>query len=69
MARLLDVQKQTAELSHEEKEGLLAYLIHELPDPVLGADDAEVLRREEEMDSGAVEPISHEEFLNQVGRR
>jgi hypothetical protein len=33
-----------------------------------GADDDEVSRREEEMDSGAVSPISHEEFLAQVGR-
>ncbi|MFK7909134.1 MAG: hypothetical protein AB8F34_00885 [Akkermansiaceae bacterium] len=69
MVKLLEVQKQAAELSSEDKEGLLAYLIHELPDPVRGADDAEVLRREEEMDSGAIQPISHEEFLNQVGRR
>jgi hypothetical protein len=57
------------ELSFEEKENLLAFLIHELPAPLSGADDEEVLRREEEMDSGAVEAISHEEFLNQVGRR
>ena len=69
MVKLLDVQKQAAELSFEEKEGLLAYLIHELPDPVMGPDDAEVLRREEKMDSGEVKPISHEEFLKQVGRR
>jgi signal transduction histidine kinase len=69
MVRLMDVQKQAAELSFEEKESLLAFLIHELPAPLSGADDEEVLRREEEMDSGAVEAISHEEFLNQVGRR
>jgi hypothetical protein len=69
MVKLLDVQKQAAELSFEEKEGLLAYLIHELPNPVTGPDDAEVLRREETMDSGEVKPISHEEFLKQVGRR
>ena len=68
MVRLADVQKQAAELSFEEKEGLLAFLIHELPGPLSGADDEEVLRREEEMDSGAVEAISHEEFLNRVGR-
>jgi hypothetical protein len=69
MVKLLDVQKQAAELSFEEKEGLLAYLIHELADPVMRPDDTEVLRREEEMDSGEVNPISHEEFLKQVGRR
>ncbi|MEO5716213.1 MAG: hypothetical protein ABIT37_22220 [Luteolibacter sp.] len=69
MVRLMDVQMQAAELSLEEKESLLAFLIHELPSPPSGANDDEVLRREEEMDSGAVEAISHEEFLRQVGRR
>ena len=69
MVRLMDVQMQAAELSMEEKESLLAFLIHELPSPPPGANDDEVLRREEEMDSGAVEVISHEEFLSQVGRQ
>lgn len=69
MATLMEIQRQTAKLSAEEKEGLLAYLIRELPSPGQGADDAEVLRREEEMDAGRVQPVSHEEFLKQVGRR
>jgi hypothetical protein len=69
MANLMEIQRQTAELSAEEKEGLLAYLIQELPSPGQAADDAEVLRREEEMDAGRVRPVSHEEFLKQVGRR
>lgn len=68
MVSLLNIQKQADELSFEEKEGLLAYLIQALPAPASWTDDAEVLRREEEMDSGAVQPISHAEFLKQVGR-
>ncbi|MGL4401548.1 MAG: hypothetical protein ACRCXD_16925 [Luteolibacter sp.] len=68
MVKLADVQKQVVELSSEEKEGLLAFLIHELPGPFSGTDDEEVLRREEEMDSGAVAAISLEEFLKRVGR-
>ena len=68
MSTLLEIQKKTAELSPEEKQRLLAYLIQELPSSPNGPDDAEVLRREEEMDSGRVLPISHAEFLNQVGR-
>lgn len=68
MVKLVAVQKQVVELSFEEKEGLLAFLIHELPGPFSGPDDEEVLRREEEMDSGAVAAISHEEFLQRVGR-
>lgn len=33
----------------------------------LGPDDEEVLRREAELDSGAVKAISHEEFLARAG--
>jgi RecB family endonuclease NucS len=68
MVSLLDVQKQASALTFEEKEGLLAFLIHELPSPPVGSDDFEVIRREEEMNTGAVELLSHEEFLKQVGR-
>ena len=68
MVSLLNIQKQADDLSLEEKEGLLVYLIQSLPTPTTWTDDAEVLRREEEMDSGAVQPISHAEFLKQVGR-
>ena len=68
MVRLADVQKQVVELSCEEKAGLLAFLLHELPAPPSRVADDEVLRREEEMDSGVVVAISHEEFLKRVGR-
>ena len=34
----------------------------------MGPDDAEVDRREAELDSGSVTSISHAEFLSQVGR-
>jgi len=67
MNKVLDIQNQTVALSIEEKEGLLAYLVNDVS-PVIGADDAEVLRREVEMDSGEVQTISHDEFLAQVGR-
>lgn len=63
-----EIQRQAAELSREEREGLVAYLLHGLDGAPLGPDDAEVNRREAEMDSGEVEPISHAEFLKQVGR-
>jgi hypothetical protein len=69
MASLADVQEKAAELSTEERESLIAYLVHSLPDAPLGPDDDEVKRREEELESGAVKGLSHEEFLKQVGRR
>jgi hypothetical protein len=68
MVHLADIQKQVKELSEEDREGLVAYLLHGLSGLSSGADDEEVGRREAEMDSGAVTPISHAEFLSQVGR-
>jgi hypothetical protein len=68
MTGLMALQKQADELSQEDREGLLAYLIHGLPGVPTGSDDEEVFRREEEMESGIVKPIGHEEFLRSVGR-
>ncbi|OYV06931.1 MAG: hypothetical protein CFE26_03655 [Verrucomicrobiales bacterium VVV1] len=68
MVRLADVQKQAKELSEEDRKGLVAFLLHEMSGLPSGPDDEEVERREAEMDAGAVTPISHDEFLAQVGR-
>jgi hypothetical protein len=43
-------------------------LLHGLSGIPLGPEDLEVGRREEEMDAGTIKPISHAEFLSQVGR-
>lgn len=63
-----EIQKQADALSPEERAGLASHLLDTLPDPPYGADDEDVRRRAEEMDSGEVEPISHEQFLAEVGR-
>ena len=68
MVQLADIQEQTKELSEEDRKGLVAYLLHGLSGSPLGPDNEEVGRREAEMDSGSVIPISHAEFLSQVGR-
>lgn len=68
MVQLTDVQKQAEELSEEDRKGLVAYLLHGMSGLPSGPDDQEVARREADMDSGAVTPISHDEFLAQVGR-
>jgi len=68
MVQLVDMQKQAKELSEEDREGLVAYLLHGMTGLPPGSDDEEVGRREAEMDSGSVTPISHAEFLSQVGR-
>ncbi len=68
MVQLADIQKQAKELSDEDREALVAYLLHGMSGLPLAADDEEVGRREAEMDSGSVSPISHAAFLAQVGR-
>lgn len=45
-------------------------LFTDMPDPdefPAQADEKELARRDEEMDSGVVVPLSHEEFIQQVG--
>lgn len=68
MVHLTDIQKQAKELSEEDRMGLVAYLLHGMSDLPSGPDDEEVEEREAEMDTGAVVPIGHAEFLAQVGR-
>ena len=68
MVQLADIQKQTKELSEEDRKGLVAYLLHGMSGLPSGPHDDEVERREAELDSGSVIPISHGEFLAQVGR-
>jgi len=68
LIQLAEIQKQAAELSEEDRKGLVAFLLHGFRNVPLGPDDDEVNRRDAEMDSGLVAPITHQEFLAQVGR-
>ena len=68
MVQLVDIQKQANELSEEDREGLVAFLLHGFTGAPSGPDDEEVGRRDADMDSGAVKQISHDEFVGQVGR-
>jgi len=68
MVQLADLQNQVKELSEEDRKGLVAFLLHGFTDAPTGPGDDEVERRESEMDSGKVTPISHAEFLAQVAR-
>jgi len=68
MVQLADIQNQAKELSEEDRRGLVAYLLHGMSGIPSGIDDEEVGKRESDMDSGSVTPISHADFLAQVGR-
>lgn len=68
MPTLIEVQRDADQLSDEDRIGLAAHLLASDRLAPLGPDDEEIDRREQEMDAGLVEPISHGEFLRQVGR-
>ena len=63
MSNLIEIQKAADKLSAEERAGLATHLLASLPGGPVGADDEEADRRDEEMDSGAVKPISHSQFV------
>jgi hypothetical protein len=69
MATLFEVKKAADELNSEDRAGLIAHLLATLPSPPLGPDVREMDRREEELDSGRITALTHEEFLSAVGRR
>lgn len=68
MATLTEVQKEADGLTPEEKSGLIAHLLDSFPDAPAGPDDEEVARRVAEMDAGEAVPLTHEQFLSEMGR-
>ena len=67
MTTLMEIQNKVDELSAEEREGLLAYLLNDISFDH-SVSDEEVIRREQAMDEGREQTLSHEEFLQQVGK-
>lgn len=67
MAQIADVRQAAAELSTPERAELAAYLIDTLDSGYHWVEDAEVARRSEELDSGAVKPFTREEFNRACG--
>ena len=63
-----EIQKQVGEMSEEDRKELVAFLLHGFTRVPPGPDDDEVDRRDSDMDCGEVVPVTHEEFLAQVGR-
>ena len=69
MVSLKDIQEQTNDLTHEEREGLLAYVVRGLKNPPTGPSAEEILERELEMDSGKVTTVSYDAFVAQANQR
>jgi len=63
---LAEVEKQALALNESERARLAARLLETLPPPGTDVSDEEVWEREAELESGRVQPISHEEFVRRV---
>ena len=64
--KLKDIEKEAAALSEAERVDLVCKLLDTLSSADIDVSDEEVLEREREMESGAIEPLSHEEFVRRV---
>lgn len=68
MKTLTEVIRDVDQLSDEDQAGLATHLLAQLKGAPLGPDDAELERREAEIDAGAAEMLTHEELRKAVGR-
>lgn len=71
MVTLAEIENLVFQLSEFDRARLAADLLDSLPGVLIEEDEglAEALRRSEEMDRDPSACLSHEEFLNAVGRR
>lgn len=64
--KLAEIEQEALALPDRERASLAAKLLNTLPLPEADVSDEEVERREQELESGKVAPISHEEFVRRV---
>ena len=63
---LAEIERHALALSEPERASLAASLLQTLDSPIPDIPDEEVDRRDAELDSGKVKPLSHEEFARRV---
>lgn len=68
MKTLVEVMEVADQLSSEDQAGLAAHLLAGIPNCPPGPDDAELERREAEMDNGSATLLTHEQLRQAVGR-
>jgi len=64
--KLAEIEQEALALSDRQRASLAAKLLHTLPAPGPVLTDDEVARREQELDSGQVAAIPHDEFVRRV---
>lgn len=63
---LAEIEREAFALPDADRAKLAADLLGTLPPPSMEVSDAEADRRDDELESGAVKPITHEEFVRGV---
>ena len=66
MTKLQTIERQAVGLPEEDRAALIAVLLSSLHAPSYDVSDEEVMRRDEELESGRVADISHEELVQAV---
>jgi hypothetical protein len=66
MTKLQALEKEAASLPEEDRAALVAVLLNTFDAPPYDVDDNEVVRRDEEMETGGEGGVSHEEFVRAV---
>jgi putative addiction module component (TIGR02574 family) len=64
--KVAEIEQEALALPDRERASLAAKLIGTLPFPGAEVSDEEVERREQDLESGRVAAISHEEFVRQI---
>jgi hypothetical protein len=60
------IEDEALALPESARAGLVCRLLQTLPPSAFEVSDEEVLQRDLELESGRVEPLSHEEFVRRV---
>jgi hypothetical protein len=60
------IEEEAAALPESLRAGLVWRLLQTLPASGFEVSDEDALQRDHDLDSGAIEPLSHEEFVRRV---
>jgi hypothetical protein len=64
--KLQDIEREALGLGESERAELVLSLMRTLAAPEAEITDEEVFRRDEELETGSVEPMLHDEFVRRV---
>ena len=66
--KLAELQQEAAALPQAERVTLVCSLLDTLPAADFEVSDEEVLQRDKDLETGAVAPMTHDEFVAEVQR-